>query len=87
MFRFTKPDEEESETAASKRREMGSYAATLVYMHVATNLAGGITPAYKLCWSVDVQHKEKHIAPKNYKQKVANIENACKFIAAIWDSV
>jgi hypothetical protein len=84
LFRFTKPDEEESDSANSKRKEMGSYAATLVHMQVAANMASNRIPSYKLCWSVDMQHRERHVAPKNYRQKAMNIENACRFIAAMW---
>ncbi|WP_155942497.1 hypothetical protein [Rhodomicrobium vannielii] len=87
MFRFTKPDEGESDSAASKRKEMGVYAATLVHMQVAANLAGNRTPSYKLCWSADVQSGEVHVAPKNFKMKAANIENACRFITALWEDL
>ena len=86
LFRFTKPDEAETPSAASKRREMGAYAATLVHMHLTTNLAGNRTPAYQLCWSADIQGTEVHHAPKTYAMKTRNIENACRFIAAMWDN-
>jgi hypothetical protein len=85
LFRFTKPDEEESLGAASKRRDMGAYAATLVHMHLTAIDTGDRTPSYKLCWSADIQGKEVHAAPKTYSQKAQNIANACRFIAAIWD--
>jgi len=65
LFRFTKADEE-TESAAAKRRDMGMYAATLVYMQVAKNLVGNHAPHYQLCMSVDVQAEDVHIAPRSY---------------------
>lgn len=85
LFRFTKPDETETSAAASKRKEMGAFAATLVHMHLTANLAGNRSPAYQLCWSADIQSCDVHHAPKSYAQKAKNIENACRFIWAIWD--
>lgn len=87
IFRMTLPDEEEGESATTKRREMGLYAATLVQMHIRENLAGNRTPAHQLCWAIDVQCGEKHIAPRTYAQRAQNLENACRFIAAMWDRV
>lgn len=84
LFRFTKADEE-SEGAAAKRRDMGMYAATLVHLQVAQNLAGNHVPHYQLCMSVDVQAEEIHYAPRSYAQRAQNLENACRFIRAMWD--
>lgn len=85
IFRFTRADEE-SETAAAKRREMGIYAATLVLMQVRQNLAGNRVPDYRLCLSIDVQCGEMHIAPRSHIQRTNNLENACRFIAAAWET-
>ena len=85
LFRFTKADDE-SELAASRRRNMGLYAATLVQMQVRENLAGNRRPYYRLCMSVDVQCEEAHIAPRTYAQRQQNLENACRFISAMWHS-
>ena len=85
LFRLTQPDEDETERGAEKRREMGAYAATLVQMHVATNFSGNRRPAYQICWSVDVQNREVHVAPRNFAQRATNMENACQFIGAMWD--
>lgn len=87
LLRLTKPEDEESEAARAKRVDMGSYAATLVYMQVETNLAGNRQPRPDLCWSVDVQHGEIHAAPRNYRTRAANLEAACEVIAAMWDRV
>lgn len=85
LFRFTKSDDE-SDQAASRRREMGLYAATIVLMHVRENLAGNRTPDHRLCLSVDVQCNEVHVAPRTYAQRASNLENACRFIAALWNA-
>ncbi len=87
LFRLTKPDEDESDKAKSKRDQMGRFVATLVLMQVGANLAGNRTPLFDLCWSIDVQTGEIHKAPKNTKLIVGNMENACQFIAAMWDKV
>jgi hypothetical protein len=85
LFRLTKPEDDETERAADKRRDMGLYAATLVHMHVAANLAGDRNPHFGLCWSVDVQNQELHVTPRTYVSRAQNLENACRFIAAMWD--
>lgn len=87
LFRLTQADGEETERGAEKRREMGAYAATLVHMHVAANLGRNRRPAHQICWSIDIQNLEVHVAPRTYASKAANLENACRFIAAMWDRV
>ncbi|MER9346540.1 hypothetical protein [Mesorhizobium sp. M0227] len=87
LFRLTKPDEDETDKAKSKRDQMGRFVATLVLMQVGANLAGNRQPLFDLCWSVDVQTGEIHKAPKNTKAMIGNMENACQFIAAMWDKV
>lgn len=86
LFRLTKPEDDETEKAADKRKEVGQFAATLVQMHLAKNLAGDRVPVFGLCWSVDVQNGDVHAAPKNYLSRATNLENACRFIFAMWDS-
>ena len=84
LFRLTKADEE-TDAATAKRREIGSYAATLVQMQVGANLAGNRQPNHALCMSIDVQCEEVHFAPKTFAQKAQNLEAACQFISAMWD--
>ena len=84
LFRLTQADDGETDAAATKRKDMGAYAATLVQMHVAANLAGQREPAYQLCWSVDVQAGDVHVAPRNFAQRAQNMDAACKFIGAMW---
>lgn len=85
LLRLTKPEEDETETASDKRREVGQFAATLVHMHLARSLAGNKTPYHGLCWSIDVQNGDVHAAPRTYLSRATNLENACRFIAAMWD--
>ena len=87
LLRLTQPDEDETENAAAKRRNMGLFAATLVRMHVEKHFAGNHSPAHQLCWSVDVQAREVHVAPRTFAQRVQAMESACMFIAAMWDHV
>lgn len=84
LFRYTRSDEE-SDTAAARRHERGLYAATLVYMQIAQNLAGNRMPLNRLCMAVDVQSEDIHIAPRNFARRRSDIENACFVIAGIWD--
>lgn len=86
LFRFTQADDE-TKAAASKRRDMGSYAATLVHMQVANSFAGDATAHHAISYAVDVQFKEAIAAPKTYATRAKNMENACKFISAMWDQV
>jgi hypothetical protein len=84
LFRLSKADD--GETAASKRQDMGVYAATLALMQVQTNLANGRIPHHQLSASFDIQAGDVHYAPQRYTQRTQNLENACRFIASMWDS-
>ena len=84
LFRLTKADDE-TEAAATKRREIGVYAATLVQMQVRQHLAGNRKTHHAICMSIDVQCEEVIVAPRTYSQRAQNLENACRFIAAMWD--
>lgn len=86
LFRFTQADGE-SEAAVSKRRDMAAYAATLVHMQVSEAFSGNRTPHHAICFAMDVQCREAVPAPKSYSQRAKNMENACKFISAIWDDI
>jgi hypothetical protein len=84
LFRLTKADD--GEAAAAKRSEMETYAATLALLQVQTHLAGGKTPHHQLCAAFDIQAGEVYPAPRTFIQRAQNLENACKFIAAMWES-
>ena len=85
LFRLTKADDE-TESAAAKRHEMGAYAATLAYMQVQAGIAGNRQPHHQLCASLDIQAGDVHTAPRTYATKAKALEDACRFIAAMWDT-
>jgi len=85
LFRMTKADTE-TETATAKRKEIGGFAATLALMQIQNGLAGERLPHHQLCASFDVQCEDVHVAPRNYAAKTKELENGCRFIAAMWGS-
>lgn len=86
IFRFTQSDSE-TEAAINKRMDIGRFAATLTHLHVVQNLAGNREPHRPLSMAVDVQFGQAILCPNSYAQRVANIENACRFISAMWDDL
>lgn len=80
-------DDAETEAARSRRREMGLYVATLARMHASQNIQSDRTIANRLCMSIDVQHGECFQAPDANTRRMQDVENACRFIAAIWPDV
>lgn len=83
LFRMTKADDE-TEAAAAKRKEIGAYAATLALMQIQAH-PGGKQPHHQLCASFDIQCEDVHMAPRTFLTKAKELENACRFIAAMWD--
>ena len=83
LFRLTKADEE-TENAAAKRREIGSYAATLAWMQIQARHTDAGQPHHQLCASFDIQCEDVHLAPRSYVTKAKELENGCRFIAAMW---
>lgn len=77
----------ESDTAVSRRREMGLYVATLARLHAEQNLGLTNPISNRLCMSIDVRHGECFQAPDSNTRRMNDLENACRFIAAMWDSV
>lgn len=84
LFRLTKADEE-TEAAAAKRREIGSYAATLALMQTQARHTRDGQPHHQLCASFDIQCQDVHRSPRNYATRAKAMEDACRFIAAMWD--
>jgi hypothetical protein len=80
-------DDADTEPARARRRELGLYVATLARLHVERSLAGNRTPSNRLCMSIDVQHGELFHAPDANARRTNDLENACRFIAAIWPNV
>jgi hypothetical protein len=86
VLRMTQ-DDAETETARSRRREMGLYVATLARLHVDQNITTPRTVSNRLCMSIDVQHGELFQAPESNTRRMNDLENACRFIAAMWGQV
>lgn len=85
LFRMTKADEE-TESAASKRKEIGAYSATLALMQIQSCAGADQKAHHQLCASFDIQYEDVHVAPRTYVSKARDLESACRFIAAVWDS-
>lgn len=85
ILRLTQ-DDAETETAISKRREIGLFTATLVWLQMAQSYAGSRKVATKLCMSVDARHGQIFTAPASNSRKVKDLEAACRTIAALWPS-
>jgi hypothetical protein len=86
ILRMTQ-DDADSESARSRRREMGLYVATLAGLHVDRNIQSVRDRSNKLCMSIDVQHGECFQAPDANTRRTNDLENACRFIAALWPTV
>lgn len=86
ILRMTQ-DDADSEAARTKRRDMGLYVATLARLHVEQNLPSDRQVANRLCMSIDVQHGELFAAPDANTRRMNDLENACRFIAALWTQV
>lgn len=86
VFRLTQ-DDADSDTAKAKRREMGLTVAILARRHVEQNLPSSRELSNRLCMSIDVQHRDVFVAPDSVTRRVHDLENACRFIAALWPTV
>lgn len=86
ILRVSKDDSGTS-PAKQKRREMGLYVATLIWMQLqnARTLTGAISRG--LCMSIDVQHGEVFVAPRANTKRVRELESACAIIAALWPTL
>lgn len=86
VMRFTQ-DDADTEAAKAKRKDMGLYVATMVRKHIDQNMLPSLPVSNRLCLSIDVQHGEVFQAPDSNARRVNDLDAACKFIAAVWDSV
>jgi hypothetical protein len=86
VFRLTQ-DDAATETAQAKRREMGVTVATLARRHAEENLQSNRELSNRLCMSIDVQHGDIFVAPDSITRRMNDLENACRFIAALWATV
>ena len=83
MLRLTQ-DDAETDTAASRRRDMGTYVATLLRMHLDQNNPSDRMPANRLCMSIDVRHGQVFTAPSSNARRTSDLEAACRVIHAMW---
>ncbi|MBJ2153880.1 hypothetical protein [Paracoccus sp. IB05] len=86
LLRMTQ-DDAETPSAATKRRDMGLYAATLMRLHLDGNNPSDRTPANRLCMSIDIRHGQVFAAPTSNARRMSDIEAACRGIAALWGTV
>ena len=86
VLRLTQ-DDADTEPARTRRRDMGLYVATLARMHVEQNIHSNRQIANRLCMAIDVQHGELFQSPDSNTRRMADLENACRFIAAMWPTV
>ncbi len=85
VLRLTQ-DSADTEAAKAKRKEMGLYVATLARLHADQNLQLPHVVANRACMSIDVQHGDVFQSPDANTRRMADLDNACRFIAAMWDS-
>ncbi len=70
--------------AVAKREDMGRYVATLAHIRAAQNSEN----AYRgMSCSIDAQFGQALYCPPAFTQRVQNLENACRFIAGMWDGI
>ncbi len=86
VLRMTK-DDTSTRTSKERRKQMGQHVATLALMHVENLAPNGRVPSRRLCMSIDVQHGAVFTAPRYYTRRRKDLESACTFIAAVWDTV
>lgn len=86
VLRLTQ-DDADTDAARSKRRDMGLYVATLARMHIEQNFASRDPISNRLCMSIDVQHGEVFQAPDANTRRRHDLENACRFISAMWATI
>jgi hypothetical protein len=76
ILRMTQ-DDADTESARSRRQDMGFYVATLARLHLEANLPSEREPANRLCLSIDVQHGEAFPCPAIARRR-NDLENACR---------
>ena len=85
MLRMTQ-DDAATDAAKAKRKDMGFYVATMLRKHVDQNLTPETRVSNRLCLSIDIQHGEIFPAPESNTRRMNDIDAACRFIAAVWES-
>jgi len=86
ILRMTQ-DDAETDAARARRQDMGFYVATLARVHLESNIRSNREPTNRLCLSIDVQHGEAFACPNSNTRRRNDLENACRFIAAMWPTI
>lgn len=88
ILRLSKADDNETVSAAEKRREMGIYCAVLACLHVDAHFNGyeGRVPAPNSSMAIDLRSGEIHRAPRQFARRRQNLFAACRTISALWDA-
>jgi hypothetical protein len=86
ILRMTQ-DDADTDAARSRRQDMGFYVATLARLHLEINIESTRELANRLCLSIDVQHGEAFACPNASTRRRNDLENACRFIAAMWPTI
>lgn len=86
VLRMTQ-DDAATDAAKAKRRDMGLYVATMVRKHIDQNLKPNLPVSNRLCMSLDIQHGEVFQAPDSNARRMNDLDAACRFISAVWDSI
>jgi hypothetical protein len=86
VLRMTQ-DDAETESAKTRRHDMGLYVATLARLHMDQNIPTNRSVANRLCMSIDIQHGDHFQAPDSNTRRMSDLENACRFIAAMWPQI
>jgi len=86
ILRLTQ-DDADTEHARARRREMGLHVATIARLQLDQNLSPTLPISNRFCMSIDVQHGEFFRAPDANTRRMNDLENACRFIAALWPTI
>jgi hypothetical protein len=86
VLRLTQ-DDADTDLARTRRRDVGLYVATMARMHVERNIESSRQAANRLCMAIDIQHGDLFQAPDSNSRRMTDLENACRFIAAMWPTV
>jgi hypothetical protein len=86
ILRLTQ-DDAETDGAKARRRDMGLYVAAMARLHLERNFEFEQPIANRLCMSIDVRHGECFPCSPSNARRIADLENACRFIAAAWQGV
>jgi hypothetical protein len=86
ILRLTQ-DDADTDGAKAKRKDMGMFVAALARMQQEIHPTAGAQIANRLCMAIDVRHGEVFASAASNVRRINDIENACRFIAAVWPNI